>query len=175
MNVAFPLLLTAIACGSLASAFVVTTSHTPGLGSSSSSSSSDRRTRLALAATTKTGLTLYGSQGSRSPLVNWGAHEVGVPITMAPSLQENPHPFKQIPCLVDDEDVLVFESGAILQYIYSQSSASKTDSPQRQAAITSWISCTYIKRSIDFVVVGGIQYTTDPTNKYITTFTTYEE
>lgn len=59
---------------------------------------------------------------------------------MAQDLSQNPHPFRQIPCLTDDNGVLVFESGAILQYIYSQSEAAKKDSPARQAAITSWIS-----------------------------------
>ena len=85
------------------------------------------------------GLTLYGSQGSRSPLVNWGASEVGVSITMG-NLQNNPHPFGQIPCLTDDDDVLVFESGAILQYVYSKAAETNGDSPARKAAITSWIS-----------------------------------
>jgi glutathione S-transferase len=83
------------------------------------------------------GITLYGSQGSRSPLVNWGAYEVGVPIEMG-DLSKNPHPFRQIPSLTDDDDVLVFESGAILQYVYSK--VSSKDSASRQAAITSWIS-----------------------------------
>lgn len=84
------------------------------------------------------GLTLYGSQGSRSPLVNWGASEVGVSLTMG-DLAVNPHPFKQIPSLTDDNDVLVFESGAILQYVYSKGDTEK-DSESRRAAITSWIS-----------------------------------
>jgi hypothetical protein len=39
---------------------------------------------------------LYGSQGSRSPLVNWGAYEFGFPLSMG-DLSKNPHPFKQIP------------------------------------------------------------------------------
>ena len=90
-------------------------------------------------ATSSSGLTLYGSQGSRSPLVNWGASEVGVSITMG-NLQNNPHPFGQIPCLTDDDDVLVFESGAILQYVYSKAAETNGDSPARKAAITSWIS-----------------------------------
>lgn len=84
-------------------------------------------------------ITLYGSQGSRSPLVNWGAYEVGAEVTMG-DLSKNPHPFGQIPCLTDDDDVLVFESGAILQYIYSNSNAVTSDSASRKAAITSWIS-----------------------------------
>jgi glutathione S-transferase len=73
----------------------------------------------------------------RSPLVNWGASEVGVPIEMG-DLSQNPHPFKQIPSLTDDNDVTVFESGAILQYIYSKA-APETDSESRSAAISSWI------------------------------------
>ena len=90
-------------------------------------------------AMSSSGLTLYGSQGSRSPLVNWGASEVGVAITMG-NLQNNPHPFGQIPCLTDDDDVLVFESGAILQYVYSKAVDTNGDSPARKAAITSWVS-----------------------------------
>jgi hypothetical protein len=42
------------------------------------------------------GAILYGSQGSRSPLVNWGAFEVDFPLIMG-DLSKNPHPFKQIP------------------------------------------------------------------------------
>jgi glutathione S-transferase/alpha,alpha-trehalase len=84
------------------------------------------------------GLTLYGSQGSRSPLVNWGANELDLALSMG-DLAVNPHPFGQIPCLADDEDVTVFESGAILQYLYGK--ATTSDSESRQAAITSWISC----------------------------------
>lgn len=83
------------------------------------------------------GAVLYGSQGSRSPLVNWGASEIGVSIEMG-DLSKNPHPFKQIPALTDDDDVLVFESGAILQYLYNKNAADK-DSSKRSAAITSWI------------------------------------
>eukprot|EP00536_Pseudo-nitzschia_multiseries_P009764 jgi/Psemu1/201627/e_gw1.282.81.1 len=86
-------------------------------------------------------LTLYGSQGSRSPLVNWGASEVGLDtdLTMG-NLAQNPHPFGQIPCLTDDNDVLVFESGAILQYLYTKSAETNGDSDARRSAIGSWIS-----------------------------------
>jgi len=82
------------------------------------------------------GLTLYGSQGSRSPLVNWAAYELGLEITMG-DLTENPHPFRQIPCLKDDSDVVVFESGAILIYLNSISTKSLTD--KQRAAIVSWV------------------------------------
>jgi len=96
------------------------------------------------------GVILYGSQGSRSPLVNWGANEVGVTLTMG-NLDDNPHPFGQIPCLTDDNNVMVFESGAILQYVYSKVSETNGDSPYRKAAITSWISCTCIYCNITIV------------------------
>ena len=81
---------------------------------------------------------LYGSQGSRSPLCNWGAYELDVPITMG-DLSKNPHPFGQIPCLVDEEeDATCFESGAILSYLYTH--ADTGDSQKRKAAVLSWIS-----------------------------------
>ena len=83
----------------------------------------DSRKQPVLKSTTSLeAMTLFGSQGSRSPLVNWGALESGVPLTIG-NLVMNPHPFKQIPCLTDDGDVMVFESGAILQYVYSKSKA----------------------------------------------------
>mmetsp|Transcript_15474 Transcript_15474/g.30873 ORF Transcript_15474/g.30873 Transcript_15474/m.30873 type:complete len:242 (+) Transcript_15474:174-899(+) len=63
------------------------------------------------------GPVLHGTQGSRSPLVNWYLHELGVPYQMAPP-RPSPHPFGQVPCLTDDEgDVVSFESGAILLYL----------------------------------------------------------
>mmetsp|Transcript_49427 Transcript_49427/g.148921 ORF Transcript_49427/g.148921 Transcript_49427/m.148921 type:complete len:268 (-) Transcript_49427:706-1509(-) len=89
------------------------------------------------AAALRMGITLYGSQGSRSPLVNWGFYEMGMPLKMG-DLSRNPHPFGQIPCLVDeDEDATVFESGAILNYLYSK--ADTGDSAKRSGAILSWI------------------------------------
>lgn len=109
-----------------ASAFVPATKTTAG-------SRAETATSLSMA------LTLYGSQGSRSPLVNWGATEVGLSLTMG-NLAANPHPFGQIPCLTDDNDVLVFESGAILQYVYAKAAETNGDSDSRKAAITSWIS-----------------------------------
>ena len=114
----------------LASAACNSSAFAPASAAASSSTS------LAMA-----GLTLYGSQGSRSPLVNWGANEVGIDVTMG-NLASNPHPFGQIPCLTDDENVMVFESGAILQYVYSKAAETNGDSESRKAAITSWISCT---------------------------------
>lgn len=89
--------------------------------------------------------TLYGHPGTRSPLVNWGALEVDFDLQMAKDLSQNPHPFGQIPCLVDDGDVILFESGAILQYIHSQTNAKL--SPATQAAVMSWI--TWANASLD--------------------------
>merc|ERR1719396_136963 len=73
------------------------------------------------------GLTLYGSSGSRSPLIDWAAFELDVKFDRG-DLTKNPHPFGQIPCLVDEDDVTVFESGA-------KSNMSSKD----KAAIMSWI------------------------------------
>lgn len=62
------------------------------------------------------GLTLYGSQQTRSPLVNWYLEEKSIPFTQkAP--RPSGHPFGQTPFLTDDGGVEVFESGAILLYI----------------------------------------------------------
>ena len=61
------------------------------------------------------GLILYGSQGSRSPLVNWYLHELNVKYEMG-NRMNNPHPWGQVPCLEDSETV-IFESGAILMYL----------------------------------------------------------
>lgn len=88
-------------------------------------------------------LTLYGSPGSRSPLVNWAANELGLALTPG-DLSKNPHPFGQIPCLTDegdgDEKIMVFESGAILNYL--QSAADEGKGPKgdaRRAAVASWV------------------------------------
>eukprot|EP00579_Thalassiosira_antarctica_P007467 CAMPEP_0201893568 /NCGR_PEP_ID=MMETSP0902-20130614/38932_1 /ASSEMBLY_ACC=CAM_ASM_000551 /TAXON_ID=420261 /ORGANISM="Thalassiosira antarctica, Strain CCMP982" /LENGTH=246 /DNA_ID=CAMNT_0048425407 /DNA_START=87 /DNA_END=827 /DNA_ORIENTATION=+ len=81
-------------------------------------------------------LTLYGSPGSRSPLVNWAADELNLSLETG-DLSKNPHPFGQIPCLTDDNSVVVFESGAILNYLLSK--ADKKDDDARSAAVGSWI------------------------------------
>jgi glutathione S-transferase/alpha,alpha-trehalase len=63
-------------------------------------------------------------------------------------LSKNPHPFGKIPCLkdnVDDGDaspVVVFESGAILEYLqdnYGNSNDNKRLTKSQRAAVTSWI------------------------------------
>ena len=93
-------------------------------------------------------LKLYGHQGSRSPLVNWGAYELGLVDIQMGDLAKNPHPFGKIPCLTDgvdekDDEVVIFESGAILEYLqdnYGNSSDKKKPLTKSQrAAVTSWI------------------------------------
>lgn len=56
---------------------------------------------------------------------------------VAGDLSKNPHPFGQIPCLTDDDDVMVFESGAILNYL--QSKAKDKKDAKALAAVMSWI------------------------------------
>ncbi len=84
-------------------------------------------------------LTLYGSSGSRSPLVNWAANELNIRLE-AGDLSKNPHPFGQIPCLTDDNGVVVFESGAILNYLQSKANDKGIHGDAKSAAVTSWIS-----------------------------------
>jgi glutathione S-transferase/alpha,alpha-trehalase len=78
-------------------------------------------------------LTLYGSQGSRSPLVNWAAYELGLDLKMG-DLSNNPHPFGQIPCLVCDNQV-IFESGAILLYLDAMAQLQE----EHKGEIYSWV------------------------------------
>lgn len=90
-------------------------------------------------------LTLYGSRGSRSPLVNWAAAELNIPLSMAKDLSKNPHPFGQIPCLTDDinNNAMIFESGAILTYLQSIADVKKKEDGKAVSATTasviSWI------------------------------------
>mmetsp|Transcript_16004 Transcript_16004/g.22927 ORF Transcript_16004/g.22927 Transcript_16004/m.22927 type:complete len:80 (+) Transcript_16004:526-765(+) len=64
-------------------------------------------------------------------------------------LSKNPHPFRQIPCLSDENgEVTVFESGAILTYIYTVAGLEKhNDSNARKGAVLSWI--TWANASLD--------------------------
>jgi len=110
-------------------------------------------------------LELYGSQGSRSPLVNWGAYELGLPLVMAENLASNPHPFGQIPCLTDDGGkTVVFESGAILSYLQRKADdrdGLSDDNAGRNAGINSWIS--WANASLDpicFLEIDGKVYDT---------------
>jgi len=89
------------------------------------------------------GVTIYGHPDSRSPLVDWACYELGVDFDMG-DLSKNPHPFQQIPCLTDDDNVVVFESGAILQYLLNYY-VSLSDSDR--AATMSWI--TWTNASLD--------------------------
>lgn len=59
---------------------------------------------------------------------------------MAKDLSKNPHPFGQIPCLTDDDDVVVFESGAILNYLQSKADKKGMAGNARSAEVASWIS-----------------------------------
>lgn len=86
------------------------------------------------------------SRSRSSPLVNWAAYELGLDIVMG-NRMENPHPFGQIPCLRDDNDVVVFESGAIL--IYLNSVSTKTLTEKQRAAIIAWV--TWANASLDSI------------------------
>ena len=59
-------------------------------------------------------------------------------------LSANPHPFGQIPCLTASDGALLFESGAILQYLnFEYAKLTKT----QLAAVISWI--TWANASLD--------------------------
>lgn len=103
------------------------------------------RHATALFMSTGGGPTLYGHQGSRSPLVNWACYELDIKFQMAKDLRNNPHPFGQLPCMIDDDGVVLFESGAILQYL--QSISPKEVSAAELASILSWI--TWANASLD--------------------------
>ena len=81
------------------------------------------------------GVTLYGSQQTRSPLVNWYLLENKIPFTQKAPRPSN-HPFGQSPYLTDDGNVEIFESGAILLYL-SDKYVSK-DAIER-ASWTKWV------------------------------------
>mmetsp|Transcript_28342 Transcript_28342/g.51176 ORF Transcript_28342/g.51176 Transcript_28342/m.51176 type:complete len:265 (+) Transcript_28342:57-851(+) len=78
---------------------------------------------------------LFGTQGSRSPLVNWYLHEIGQEFKVLPPAQ-SPHPFGQIPYLRDGQ-VEVFESGAILQYLADKYGGE--DTPEKRAKTAKWV------------------------------------
>lgn len=85
---------------------------------------------------------LWGSRGSRSPLVDWWLHELGVEWD-APSAG-NPNPFGKIPCLRDGENVL-FESGAILLYLAGK--YGRLESSKEMADAYKWV--TWANASLD--------------------------
>ena len=118
-----------------AASLLLTASYAAAFSSSSlriPTQSSQSSTSLSMA------LTLYGSQGSRSPLVNWAANELNLSVE-AGDLSKNPHPFGQIPCLTDDNGVLVFESGAILNYLQSKAANKGIHDDKKMAEVSSWI------------------------------------
>jgi glutathione S-transferase len=91
----------------------------------------------------RSSLILYGHPGSRSPMINWAAYELGLELIMG-DLTDNPHPFGKVPCLTDrNGEIGIFESGAILQYLhneYCQASSTRLSlSPGQAAALASWI------------------------------------
>jgi len=82
------------------------------------------------------GLTLHGSQQTRSPLVSWYLLENNIEHEMMPPRPSN-HPFGQIPFLTDDGGVEVFESGAILLYLAQTYGPARA--PQQLGADLSWV------------------------------------
>lgn len=93
----------------------LSTAFQPRIFSSLASASVTRRSS-STSISMDSGLTLYGSQQTRSPLVNWYLEEKSIPYTQkAP--RPSGHPFGQTPFLTDTGGVEVFESGAILLYI----------------------------------------------------------
>jgi len=95
-------------------------------------------------------LSLHGSQQSRSPLVNWYANELGVPLQMQPPRPSN-HPFDQVPFLTDD-GVEVFESGAILLYLADKYGGYTT--PQERASYTKWV--VWTNSELDGLCFGAV-------------------
>ena len=81
---------------------------------------------------------LYGSQGSRSPLINWYLYEKEVQFELKePRDVSNPHPFGQVPALRHKENVELFESGAILLYLADKCGELKSD--EAKANAYSWV------------------------------------
>ena len=81
---------------------------------------------------------LYGSQGSRSPLVGWYLHELGVGFEeRPPGDPENPHPMGQVPALRDGAAVAVWESGAVLLYL--QDAYGGLEDAAARARAASWV------------------------------------
>lgn len=69
-------------------------------------------------------------------------------------LAQNPHPFGQLPCLTDDGDgagppAVIFESGAILQYLHRLYAGSDTTplTKRQIGSVVSWI--TWANASLD--------------------------
>eukprot|EP00435_Cladocopium_sp_Y103_P016209 s943_g4.t1 len=81
------------------------------------------------------GPVLFGSPGSRSPLVNWYLHEIGQDFELVDAARystEYPSPFGKIPALADG-DLQVFESGAILMFLADKYGG--LDTPEKRAEV----------------------------------------
>ena len=111
--------------------------HATAKASSSSSSSSDDVADSS-GSNDSSDFILYGSQGSRSPLINWYLHEKGIPFELKePRDVSNPHPFGQVPALRHNGDVELFESGAILLYLADKCGELNDDKAKSNAY--SWV------------------------------------
>lgn len=86
---------------------------------------------------TRAGLTLFGSRGSRSPLIEWYLVEINKEYSHEEGRAGNPNPFGQIPGLTDDNGVAIFESGAILLYLADKYGGVNT--PEDRASIAQWV------------------------------------
>ncbi|GMI53129.1 hypothetical protein ScalyP_jg11619 [Parmales sp. scaly parma] len=70
-------------------------------------------------------------------------YEASIPFTIAQP-RPSPHPFGQIPCLVDNtqtnthDGIVLFESGAILLHLYKEHSATPP-TPAEYASALSWV------------------------------------
>lgn len=81
---------------------------------------------------------LYGSPGTRSPLVDWYLYELNQPFEPRPPRDpSNPHPFGQVPALRDEDGVELFESGAILMYLADKYGGVNT--PEQRALVGKWV------------------------------------
>lgn len=78
---------------------------------------------------------LYGSQSTRSPLVNWYLLEKNIPFKQLPPRPNN-NPFGSVPFLTDG-DIEIFESGAILLYLADAYGGNNT--PQQRSTYTKWV------------------------------------
>jgi len=75
-------------------------------------------------------------------------YEKDIPFQMG-DRASNPHPWGQIPCLQDGELVL-FESGAILMYLADKYDQSSMDTPAKRAEANKW--CMWANASLDPVL-----------------------
>ena len=101
------------------------------------------------------GVTLYGSEQTRSPLINWYLLEKHIAFTQKPS-RPSKHPFGQIPFLTDEsenENVEIFESGAILLYLADKYDNYKT--PADRATYTKWV--VWANSELDGLCFGNMK------------------